>query len=124
MNTLFLIIGAVLTVIWGVAHIFPTRGVVRNFGDISIDNKRILAMEWLVEALALIFTGALVLVVTLAGDPLSVTAKMVYRVTAVFLLVMAALSLFTGARIKFLPYRLCPVIFTLSAALILLGVYL
>jgi hypothetical protein len=123
MNTLFLIIGAVLTLLWGVAHIFPTRGVVRDFGDISTDNKRVITMEWLVEALALIFTGVLVLVVTLTGDPQSLTARMVYRISAVFLLAMATLSLFTGARIQFLPYRLCPVIFTLSAALILLGVY-
>jgi hypothetical protein len=37
---------------------------------------------------------------------------------------MAVLSLFTGARINFLPFRLCPVIFSVSAVLFILGVSL
>ena len=124
MNILLSTIGACLTAFWGISHLFPTKNVVKGFGDISVDNKRIITMEWIIEGLALIFVGALVLVVTFAGEPLSVTARMVYRVSAVFLLAMAVLSLFTGARIKFLPFRLCPIIFTSSAVLILLGVYI
>ena len=108
----------------GHRHLFSTRNVVKDFGDISPDNKRIITMEWIIEGLALIFAGALVLVVTFAGDPVSVTARMVYRITAVFLLAMAVVSLLTGARVKFIAFRLCPIIFTASAVLILLGVYI
>jgi hypothetical protein len=39
------------------------------------------------------------------------------------LVVMAIISLFTGFKINFLPYRLCPIIFTGSAILIFLGMY-
>jgi hypothetical protein len=34
---------------------------------------------------------------------------------------MTVTSLFTGARVNFIAYRLCPVIFTLSAVFIVLG---
>jgi hypothetical protein len=34
---------------------------------------------------------------------------------------LALVSLFTGFKVHFLPFKLCPVIFTVSAALILLG---
>jgi hypothetical protein len=32
---ILLIIGAVVVALWGIAHLFPTKGVVRDFGDIS-----------------------------------------------------------------------------------------
>ena len=34
---------------WGVAHLAPTRAVTASFGDISLDNRRILVMEWMAE---------------------------------------------------------------------------
>jgi hypothetical protein len=52
-----------------VAHLFPTKSVVRGFGDISQDNKNIIAMEWLVEGVALIFVGVLVVIITVI-DPI------------------------------------------------------
>jgi hypothetical protein len=38
--------------------------------------------------------------------------------------ILSVISLFTGFKVNFLPYRLCPLIFTGSAILILLGAYL
>jgi hypothetical protein len=32
---------------WGVAHLVPTRSVIAGFGAISVDNRRVLRMEWL-----------------------------------------------------------------------------
>ena len=40
------------------------------------------------------------------------------------LVVLAVVSLFTGSRIAFLPYRLCPLVFAASAVLIGLGAWL
>ncbi len=34
--------GSAFILFWGVAHLFPTRSVVSGFGEISIDNKRII----------------------------------------------------------------------------------
>ena len=47
-----------------------------------------------------------------------------YSLSIVALLVLAMISVFTGYRVNFLPFKLCPYIFTGSATLILLGVVL
>ena len=112
--------GALLPFIWGVAHLFPTKSVVQGFGDISQDNKNIIAMEWLVEGVALIFVGILIVIVTVI-DPMSIITTATYITSSCFLVIMAIVSLFTGFRINFIPFKLCPVIFTSSAILITLG---
>ena len=58
MNAVLLYFAAGLTVIWGISHLFATRGVVAGFGDLTDDNRRIVTMEWIVEGVALISTGA------------------------------------------------------------------
>jgi hypothetical protein len=49
-----------LTGLWGVAHLFATRGVVAGFGELTAGNRRIITMEWIVEGVALISTAAFV----------------------------------------------------------------
>ena len=98
----------------------PTKSVVQGFGDISIDNKRIVTMEWITEGFALIFIGVLVATVTVI-DPSNVVSTAVYFICVIMLMAMALLSLFTGFKISFLPFKLCPFIFTASAVLILIG---
>lgn len=118
-NILFYISG-ILTLLWGIAHLFPTAGVVRDFGDISSDNKLIIKMEWIVEGLTLIFIGLLVLVLT-KTDTESKLAKNVYILIIGMLFSLAILSLFTGFGVAFLPFKLCPIIFSMSAILIIIG---
>lgn len=120
MNTLLIYIGAVLPIIWGIAHLFPTKGVVKGFGDISTDNKRILIMEWVNEGATLIFVGILTGIVTYV-DAASTVSYFVYALVCLFLLVLSVISLFTGFKVNFLPYKLCPLFFTGSAVLIYLG---
>ena len=115
-----LYLGAAFTALWGIAHLFPTRNVVKGFGEISSDNRRIITMEWIVEGVSLIFIGVLVAMVTII-DPTNSVSTAVYLLSALGLLVLAMVSLFTGFKIKFLPFRLCPVIFTVSAILIVIG---
>ena len=118
MQSILLYIGAGLTVIWGISHLIPTKGVVSEFGDISEENRHIITMEWIVEGISLIFIGALVAVVTMI-DPNAVVSQAVYILTTIGLLVLAVVSLFTGFKVKFLPFKLCPFILTTSAALVL-----
>jgi hypothetical protein len=120
MNEILLYAAAALTAIWGIAHLFATRGVVAGFGELTQDNRRIITMEWIVEGVALISTAAFVAAAT-ATDPAATTSTGVYMVAIATLLVLAAVSLFTGFRVAFLPFRLCPLIFGLSAVLIALG---
>ena len=120
MDLMLLYLGSGLTVVWGTAHLFPTRPVVQGFGDISIDNKRIITMEWINEGLVLIFIGVLVAAAT-AIDPSNIVSTAVYFISVLMLLAMAVLSLFTGFKISFLPFKLCPFIFSFSAGLIIIG---
>ena len=118
-----LYIASAVTSLWGIAHLFATRGVVTGFGELTADNRRIITMEWIVEGVALVSLGSLVAAVT-AVDAAAAVSSAAYAVAIATLLVLALVSLFTGFRVAFLPFRLCPFIFTLAAVLIALGAWL
>jgi uncharacterized membrane protein YwaF len=115
--------GGLITILWGIAHLFPTASVVKGFGNISIDNIRIITMEWINEGITLIFIGLLVIMVTILNRNNNVIAKSVYVLSFIMLLAMSVLSISTGFKIDFLPFRLCPLIFISSGLLILQGVF-
>lgn len=119
-KSLLIHMGAALTAIWGVMHLFPTMAVVRGFGDISTDNRRIITMEWILEGVSLVVLGAFVSTATVI-DPSSLVTKGVYLVAELALILFALVSLFTAFRIDFLAYKLCPFVFGVSAGLILIG---
>lgn len=123
MNLVLLYAGAALPLIWGVAHLFPTRNVVAGFGDISLDNKRVITMEWINEAAALVFISAVVFAATFI-DHTSPVSQAVYGLSFVALNALSVISLTTAFKISFLPYKLCPLFFTTSSILILLGMLL
>jgi chromate transport protein ChrA len=116
-----LYIGSVIIIVWGIAHIVPTRSVVSGFGNISVDNKRIITMEWIMEGVTLCFIGLLVLSVTVFGRSIEPLATAIYWASAAMLLVMAVLSLFTGARTSIIPMKFCPAVKTIVAILFILG---
>ena len=122
-NQILAYIGAAFVAFWGIAHLFPTKNVVADFGDISEDNRNIITMEWIVEGVALIFIGALVAMVT-AVDPTSPVTRAVYWLAVIGLNALSVVSLFTGFKVNFIPFKLCPVIFTGASVLILLGAVL
>ena len=97
--------GSAFILFWGVAHLFPTRSVVSGFGEISIDNKRIITMEWIVEGIALIFIGSINAIVT-AIDHTSSISLVLYLSSVVVLIVLAIVSFFAGFKIR-LPYDKC-----------------
>jgi hypothetical protein len=123
-DSILLFIGSITIIIWGIAHLVPTKTVVSGFGDISDDNKNILKMEWITEGFSLIFTGVLVLSVTIIGDNENITLRIVCISSSFFLFSMTILSLLTGFKVNFLPYKLCPIIFSISGILILTGSFL
>jgi hypothetical protein len=116
-NQILLYLGALFTFAWGVAHLFSTKSVVKGFGDISQDNKRIITMEWIVEGLSLIFIGTIVAVVTIL-DRNSTLSRSIYWICFAELNLLSIVSLFTGFKVNFLPFKLCPIIFTGSSILI------
>jgi hypothetical protein len=120
-SSTLLYIGSFLPFVWGVSHLFPTRNVVKGFGDISSENCYIITMEWIIEGVALIFIGVLVALVTYV-DKNSVVSQTVYWASFAVLNVLSLVSLFTGFKVSFLPFKLCPFIFTGSSILIVLGI--
>jgi hypothetical protein len=123
LNQVLIYSGSAFILFWGVAHLFPTRAVVSGFGEISVDNKHIITMEWIVEGIALIFIGTINAAVT-AIDHTSSISLLIYLSSGFVLIVLAIVSFLTGFRISFLPFKLCPLIFITSAVLIIFGGFL
>lgn len=122
LNQILLYVGSALPLFWGIAHLFPTKSVADGFGDISLDNRRIITMEWIVEGVSLIFIGILTASVTYL-DHAHIISTTVYWLAFCVLNVLSVVSLFTGFKVNFIPFKLCPIIFTTSSILILLGRY-
>ncbi len=101
MRTALALAAAILTIGWGVAHLFPTGSIVSGFGDIGTENRRVITMEWIFEGVTLIFAGVLAAAVSLAAGNSSATATVAFTVTAALLLMMAVISLLTAGRNKF-----------------------
>jgi len=99
--------GAAL-VLWGAAHIAPTNSVARSFGDISVDNKRILVMEWIAEGVTHISIGVLVVIITVAEGAANSAVELVYVLLAGILAVLATLTALTGARTRMIWFKACP----------------
>lgn len=100
--------GSVVIALWGIGHLVPTRSIVAGFGTLSQENARIITMEWIAEGLTLCFIGALVAVTAASLGPETRGTAVVARASAIMLLVLAAVSSFTGARTSILPMKLCP----------------
>ncbi|GAB2939277.1 hypothetical protein [Streptomyces heilongjiangensis] len=113
-------VAADLVGLWGVSHAVPTRAVVAGFGEISADSRRVLVQEWLAEAVTMWSFAALVIVVTAVGGGTSIAAA-AYRVIAGALLALAVLTTLTGARTSVVWFKLCPVLLTGSAVLLLVA---
>ena len=85
-------IGGSLSILWGISHLFPTKNIVKGFGEISPDNK----MEWINEGLTLIFIGLIILAATIFTVKRTKAIKLIYLLSALMLMAMAVLSLEYG----------------------------
>jgi fumarate reductase subunit C len=78
-------------------------------------------MEWMAEGITHIWIALLVILATAVeggGDP---TTQLVYIVSAGILVVLAVLTAATGAQTPVIWFRVCPVVLTSSAALLVLA---
>ncbi len=120
-NEILIYIGSAIIILWGIAHILSKRAIVKGFGEISEDNKKILAMEVTAEGVTLIFLGVLPLIITLFGNSQNYEAHVVYFLAALVLLAMGLITLLTGARTPVVWYKICVAVKVLTAALYLAG---
>jgi hypothetical protein len=124
MSVILASIAAVIAVIWGIAHLIPTRNVVAGFGNLSKDNRLVITQEWIAEGISLIFLGILVGVVTMVGRGSSSVVATVYALAAAMLLIMAVLTALTGARGSVVFFKICPLVMTTAAVLLLASMIL
>jgi len=115
--------GAALVSAWGVAHALPVGRVVPGFEPLTDDNRRVLTMVWIAEALTLVFVGVVAALAAQAAAAGEHTGRVVCSACAGMLVVSAAWTRATGGRTKILPMRLCPLVKTAAAALIWLGAW-
>ena len=113
--------GAIVIIVWGIAHIAPTSKVVKGFGDISRDNKLVVVQTWVSEGLALCFIGVLVLLAKVLGEPDTPLTTGVIVACGAMLLLMAAWHLPTGARTNILPMKICVGVLTVVGTMFLTG---
>ncbi|MBK5114934.1 MAG: hypothetical protein KGD59_13190 [Candidatus Heimdallarchaeota archaeon] len=120
-NEILIYIGSAIIIVWGIAHEFATKSVVKGFGDISEDNKKIITLEWIAEGIALCFIGILAIFVTAFGDPTTLTNQLVYWISSGTMLGLGILTLLTGARTPIIPFKICPIVLTVVIILFMLG---
>ena len=108
LNDILVYVGAGAIFLWGLAHILVLRPVVSGFGTLSTPNSHIITMEWIAEGLSLCLVGVLAFLMATVGPP--ALAALVYRALAAFLVALAILSAFTGARTSVLPMKMCPIV--------------
>ncbi len=109
--------GSIILLVWGIAHIIAARAVVKGFGDISEDNKKFILMEWVAEGLTLCFIGVLVFLTNILGGTTNEVSRVVYRISAGMLIIMAIWTGLTGARTSNIPTKICPFILTAVAVM-------
>ncbi len=78
-----------------------------------------LVLEWMAEGFTHIFVGALVILITALGKDGDSGTRVVYRAAAAFLLLLVGLTAVTGARTAVIWYRICVVVLTSVAVLLL-----
>jgi len=120
MNEVLAYLAAAIVFAWGVSHAVPARQVVGGFSDTSADNRLVITQEWLAEAMTMWFIAALVVVAT-AIDPEESVTKWVYRTSAVMLVAVGALTAVTGARTPVIFFKICPVLLSTVATLLLVA---
>ena len=120
-SDVLLYVGSAAIAIWGIAPVIPTKSVVKGFGAISEDNRRIITQEWIAEGLALCFIGLLVLSIAITAPSDDPVAANVYRACAGMLIAMAVLTSLTGARTSVVPIKICPFVKTTVATLFLVA---
>jgi hypothetical protein len=112
-------VAAGIVFLWGVSHVIPTRQVVGGFGEITRDNRLIITMEWVAEGLTFMFVAVLIVAVTWSGQTPEAAEDLVYRLSTGFLLAIGAWTAMTGARTGVIWFKMCPVVMSVTSALLI-----
>ena len=119
MSPVLAYVAAGVVALWGVAHVLPTARVVQSFNDTSHDNQLVITQEWIAEAMTMWFIATLVVIATAAGGSHQALTDWVDRASAMMLFAIAGLTASTGARTSVVFFKICPVLLSLTGALLI-----
>jgi len=85
--------GSLIIITWGIAHLVPTKSMLKVIGEIAGDNNKIVTMEWIVEGVSIILIGFLVITVTYIAGAEKVGSRIVFLSSGVMLLILTLWSL-------------------------------
>ncbi len=119
MSTVLAYLSAAVIAAWGTAHAIPTGQVLAGFSPITRDNRRIIKQEWLAEAVTMWGLAAVIIAATAAGGTTTDARAWVYRAVSALLIALAALTALTGARTPVIWFKICPVLLSVTAAMLL-----
>lgn len=119
-----MMIAGIIVLLWGVAHLIPTRNVVRGMGLYELDSARIVTMEWVAEGFTLVFLGVLLIFLAphvALGNPVG---RGVTLLTVLMLIAMAIWVGVTGARTGLVFFKICPFVKACCALLALIAAWI
>jgi len=97
----------------------PTRQVLAGFEPVTADNRRVIKQEWVAEAFTMWGIAAVVIGATAAGGTAADARAWVYRAASGLLVALAVLTALTGARTPVMWFKICPVLLSAAAVLLL-----
>lgn len=112
-------VAAGVVLLWGIAHVVPTAKVVEGYRDTSHDNRLVITQEWIAEAMTMWFMAAVVVLATAAGGSHQALTNWIYRASAIMLISIAVLTALTGARTPIVFFKICVILLSLTAALLI-----
>jgi len=121
MSSVLAYVAAAWVGLWGLAHSIPTRQVLAGFDPVTQDNRRVILQEWLAEAFAMWGIAAVLIIVTAVGGSEAAVSAWIYRAVAGLLVALAVLTALTGARTPVVWFKICPIVLTGAAALLLVA---
>ncbi len=121
MNAVLAYLSAALLAMWGTAHAVPTGQVLAGFKPVTADNRRIIQQEWLAEAITMWGLAAVVVAASAAGGAMTDTRAWVYRAVSALVIALAGLTILTGSRTPVIWFKICPVVLTITAVLLLVA---
>jgi hypothetical protein len=119
MSAVLAYVAAGAVALWGFAHVLPTAKVVEGYSDTSRDNRLVITQEWIAEAMTMWFIAAVVVIATATSGSQHSLVDWIYRVPAILLFAIAALTAVTGARTPVIFFKICPVVLGATAVLLL-----
>jgi small-conductance mechanosensitive channel len=95
MRQVFLYIVGIISVTWGIIHLFPSKNIAFKYGKLMVENTQNLTMEWIIESIIMILLGLLILGLNIPDYKKNNRSKATKLISTIALAVLLLLSLYS-----------------------------